>query len=62
MKKTKEIAGDIMDGRIGAFPFRNSAKTACDYCLYKAACGFENGKPGCAYNNLGKIDSIEYFL
>ena len=40
-KTLKSVAEDLHQGIIKVLP----AKKACDYCDYKAVCGFEDGDP-----------------
>lgn len=44
----------ILDGDTLLNPYRLGEQTACDYCEYKSACGFDQRLPGHAYRNLAK--------
>lgn len=39
--KLKEDSKQIMQGDTGLRPYRMGAKSACDYCEYRSACGFD---------------------
>ena len=34
-------------------------KTACTYCPYQAACGFDRKIPGCGYREIRKMSDDE---
>ncbi|MBQ9827128.1 MAG: PD-(D/E)XK nuclease family protein, partial [Lachnospiraceae bacterium] len=42
VKKLSEImAGEIAEGAITADPFKKGSESSCEYCPYKAVCGFD---------------------
>lgn len=45
-EKLKAAGREILDGEIGAEPYKNGARTACDYCPYHAVCGFDKKTSG----------------
>ncbi len=45
-EKLKEAGREILDGEIGAKPYKNGVRTACDYCPYHAVCGFDKKTSG----------------
>ncbi len=44
----------ILSGDTRVNPYRSGNETACDYCSYRSACGFDIRVPGHAYRNLAK--------
>ncbi len=40
-------------------PYRMGTRTACDYCEFRSACGFDLRLPGHAYHNLAKKSAEE---
>lgn len=44
----------ILQGDAELNPYRAGDRTACDYCEYKSACGFDPRLPGYTYRNLAK--------
>lgn len=51
-EKLKKTGREILDGEIGAKPYKNGARTACDYCPYHAVCGFDKKTAGYEYRKL----------
>ena len=49
-RKLKEAGQEILDGEIGVAPYKNSQRTACDYCPYHAVCGFDRKTSGYEFN------------
>ena len=46
-EKAAAIGGDILSGNISAFPYKKGSSTACDYCIFGAACAIEaDDRPG----------------
>ena len=45
-EKLKQTGREILDGEIGARPYKNGPRTACDYCPYHAVCGFDRKTAG----------------
>ena len=45
-EKLKAAGQEILDGEIGAEPYKNGTRTACDYCPYHAVCGFDKKTSG----------------
>ena len=44
----------ILQGDSSLNPYSSGDRTACDYCEYKTACGFDPRLPGHSYRNLAK--------
>ncbi|NLK28936.1 MAG: hypothetical protein GX306_11445, partial [Clostridiales bacterium] len=44
----------ILDGDTNLNPYRMDGSTACDYCEFRSACGFDSRLPGHGYRNLAK--------
>lgn len=53
-ERMRQDAEDILDGNIEAKPYRYGSKTGCEYCRYKAICGFEPGADRNAYRWIKK--------
>lgn len=51
-EKLKKTGREILDGEIGAEPYKNGQRTACDYCPYHAVCGFDRKTAGYEYRKL----------
>ena len=51
-KMTKENSSRILEGKVGANPYRLKQGTPCDYCAYKTACGFDPAIPGYSFREL----------
>lgn len=61
MKKARETAENIMSGRIDVKPYRKKKKTACEYCLYKSVCMFDETLMNCTYREIREIDPDMFF-
>lgn len=57
--KLKEDKDEILKGDARLNPYRMGDRTACDYCEYKNACGFDPRLPGYYYRNLAKRPAEE---
>ena len=53
-KTIKQISKEILNGKIDLKPYNKSGKTPCDYCSYKAICGFDTRICGNNYNYIDK--------
>ncbi len=49
-KIIKDIAKEILSGKIDLKPYNKKGRTPCKYCKYKAICGFNTKNPGNCYN------------
>ena len=47
--KAMESGRAVLDGNIGAAPYREKQKTACDFCAYRSVCGFDAAQEQFAY-------------
>lgn len=56
-QKMKKIGNEILKGESKISPFSCGDRTACDYCPYKAVCGFDEKISGYEYRKLEKFDS-----
>ncbi len=54
-RKIKHMGREILDGNIAVAPFKSGQKTACDYCPYHGACGFDLKTDGYKYRRFEKI-------
>ncbi len=57
--KTKQTVREITDGNVAISPYSLKNKTACDYCPYKAVCGFDPRIPGYQFRHLAQISDEE---
>lgn len=51
-RKIRLLGREIMDGSIPVNPYKRDNRTACDYCRFKAVCGFDLKTPGYRYRRL----------
>lgn len=52
--KLVQDSQQILGGDTRLNPYRSGERTACDYCEFKSACGFDLRLPGYTYRNLAK--------
>ena len=50
----KQIAKEILSGKIDIKPYNKKGKTPCEYCEYKAICGFDPKQKNNTYNYIDK--------
>ena len=50
----KQIAKEILTGNISIKPYNKKGQKPCDYCSYKAICGFDTRLCGNNYNYIDK--------
>lgn len=53
-RKLVEDGNQILEGDTKLNPYRSADRTACDYCEFYSACGFDSRLPGHGYRNLTK--------
>lgn len=53
-KTIKQISKEILSGNIALKPYNKRGKTPCEYCSYKAICGFNPRLCGNSYNYVEK--------
>ncbi len=58
-QKLVEDSRQILSGDTRLNPYRSDKQTACAYCEYRSACGFDQRLPGHAYRNLAKKSTDE---
>ena len=58
-RKLVEDSKQILHGDTRLNPYRNGDRTACDYCEFRSACGFDSRLPGHGYRNLAKKSTEE---
>lgn len=56
IKTLKEISKEIFEGNIDIKPYYKNTKTGCDYCGYKAICGFNTSNN--KYNYIKHFEEI----
>ena len=52
----KQISEEIMSGKIDINPYYKKKKTPCEYCKYKAICGFDTGNANNCYNYVSELE------
>lgn len=55
----KKISEEILSGNINIYPYYKKKKTPCEYCEYKAICGFNTGNPNNKYNYISEMTKEE---
>lgn len=55
-KIIKQISEEIMSGNIDIMPYYKKKKKPCDYCKYKAICGFDTANSNNNYNYIGELE------
>ena len=55
-KIIKQISEEIMSGNIDIHPYYKKKKTPCDYCKYKAICGFDTANSNNQYNYINETE------
>ena len=53
-KTIKDIAKEILSGKIDLKPYNKSGKTPCEYCEYKSICNFNVRQKGNEYRYIDK--------
>ena len=53
-KTIKDISREILSGRIDLKPYNKKGKTPCEYCDYRAVCGFNSALCGNCYNYIDR--------
>ncbi|MGB4658110.1 MAG: hypothetical protein WBI07_02895, partial [Mobilitalea sp.] len=53
-QKLVQDSRQILEGDTALNPYKSGDMTACKYCEYKSACGFDLRVPGNQYRNLAK--------
>ena len=59
LKTIKNISKEILSGNINIRPYYKNKRTYCEYCAYKAICGFDKNKFGNDYNYISKVTKDE---
>lgn len=58
-KTIKQISKEILSGKIDLKPYNHGGITPCEYCEYKAICGFNKNLKGNNYNYIDKKSKDE---
>ncbi|HWR22383.1 MAG TPA: PD-(D/E)XK nuclease family protein [Feifaniaceae bacterium] len=61
VKRTGEIAAELISGRVAAAPVKMGKSTACAYCDYKSVCRFDARLPNCRVRDIKKCGKQEFF-
>ena len=61
VRRTGEIAGELISGRVAAAPVRMGKSTACAYCEYRSVCRFDARLPGCRVREVKKRSKQDFF-
>lgn len=56
IKTIKNISKEILSGKIDMKPYNKNQKVPCEYCEYRAICGFDNNK---ADNNYSYVPILK---
>lgn len=51
---------EMLEGNIAAAPYEKGGRTACDFCDYRAVCGFDETQPEYHYRRLKEFDREEF--
>ncbi len=49
----------ILNGEVGALPYKRGQESGCDYCPYRQVCGFDGRNPGYEYRDIGTMGKEE---
>lgn len=58
-EKLRELGQEILDGTIGAQPYRRGQEKACTYCVFAGVCGFDARLPGSSYRQVEELSKQE---
>lgn len=58
-KKMKDARTKILNGDVGALPYKRGQESGCDYCPYRQVCGFDVKIPGYEYRDIGTTGKEE---
>lgn len=58
-RTTRQLGEKIFSGDIGVHPYRYGTRKACDYCSFKAVCGFDPELEGFDWKRLKKMKKDE---
>lgn len=58
-EKARQLGRGILQGQIAAAPYKRKQSTACDYCEYRAVCGFDPRLPSFAYRTIRKQEDAQ---
>ncbi|MBQ2937295.1 MAG: helicase-exonuclease AddAB subunit AddB [Clostridia bacterium] len=61
-KTIKQISKEILSGKIELKPYNKNGKKPCEYCSYKAICGFNPRLCGNSYNYIDKKSKDDIIL
>lgn len=61
-KTIKDIGKEILSGKIDLKPYNKKGKTPCEYCKYKAICGFNTKQNNNKYNYIDQKQKDEILL
>lgn len=61
-KTIKQIVKEILSGKIDLKPYNKKGKTPCEYCKYKAICGFNTKQNNNKYNYIDQKSKDEVLL
>ena len=58
-RKTQQLGQSIFSGEIPVDPYHYGQRSACDFCNYKAICGFDTTIGGYSYHRMKKLKKDE---
>ncbi len=50
-----QLSENLLKGRTDISPYKTKDTSACQYCAYKTACGFDLSIPGCHYRHIENL-------
>ncbi len=53
----RRLGQRMMDGEIAINPYELGGKNACQWCVFRSICGFDERLEGCGYRRLERFDS-----
>lgn len=54
-RKMAQLAAEIQEGTVQAWPYELGNRQACTWCPYRPACGFDGSLPGYEFNRLAPL-------
>ena len=58
-KKMQELGSGILEGRAERLPYERKNQTACDYCIFRSVCGFDQKDKNMKFRRLEELSADE---
>lgn len=55
-----KMGAEMLAGNIAVLPYQKGSRTACDFCEFRAVCGFDETQPGYHFRRLADFDKEEF--